>query len=189
MHSFWSVLMMLLPVMAPPTRLADIGPAPALFSLTPQASLRLGLIERQSGGRVIRLHDVYRRMPSDHSVTEPHSKSSREGGLWGKSVEFVSISLDPDRDTSDVLTRYARLFKTDLSNWHFLTGTRSEVQSVITAWGMWAKIGPTGVLDHPSRIFLLDKQGRQREIYNLEFLKERNRSSGCGGVARRSSKK
>ena len=36
---------------------------------------------------------------------------------------------------------------------------------------MWAKIGPTGVLDHPSRIFLLDPRGHQREIYNLEFLK------------------
>ena len=42
---------------------------------------------------------------------------------------------------------------------------------MIAAWGMWAKIGPTGVLDHPSRIFLLDPRGRQREIYSLEFLK------------------
>ena len=28
-----------------------------------------------------------------------------------------------------------------------------------------------GVLDHPSRVFLIDPRGRQREIYNLEFLK------------------
>ena len=33
------------------------------------------------------------------------------------------------------------------------------------------KTDPTGVLDHPSRIFLVDPQGRLREIYNLEFLK------------------
>ena len=46
-----------------------------------------------------------------------------------------------------------------------------QVEPVIAAWGMWAKSGPTGALDHPSRIFLLDPQGRQREIYNLEFLK------------------
>jgi protein SCO1/2 len=26
------------------------------------------------------------------------------------------------------------------------------------------------VLDHPSRAFLIDQRGRQREIYNLEFL-------------------
>ena len=35
---------------------------------------------------------------------------------------------------------------------------------------MWARIGPTGTLDHPSRIFLVDPGGRQREIYNLQFL-------------------
>ena len=46
---------------------------------------------------------------------------------------------------------------------------------------MWAKIGPTGVLDHPSRIFLLDPQGHQREIYNLEFLKADPCSKTCEG--------
>ena len=29
---------------------------------------------------------------------------------------------------------------------------------------------PSGVLDHPSRIFLVGPRGRQREIYNLETL-------------------
>ena len=99
-------------------------------------------------------------------------KTLEAARLWGKSVKFVSISLDPERDTPDVLKRYAELFNADLANWHFLTGSRSDVQSVIAAWGMWARIGPTGVLDHPSRIYLLDQEGRQREIYNLEFLKE-----------------
>ena len=36
---------------------------------------------------------------------------------------------------------------------------------------MWVKSDAKGVLDHPSRIFLIDGGGRQREIYNLEFLK------------------
>jgi protein SCO1/2 len=98
-------------------------------------------------------------------------KALQQAKLWGTSVEFVSISLDPQRDTPEVLKRYAQLFRADLASWHFLTGSCSDVQSVIAAWGMWAKIGPGGVLDHPSRIFLLDTQGHQREIYNLEFLK------------------
>ena len=55
--------------------------------------------------------------------------------------------------------------------WHFLTGSPEKVNEVIAAWDMWVKSDPTGVLDHPSRIFLLDPRGRQREIYNLEFLK------------------
>ena len=36
---------------------------------------------------------------------------------------------------------------------------------------MWVKPGPAGTLDHPSRIFLLDPRGHQREIYSLEFLR------------------
>ena len=44
------------------------------------------------------------------------------------------------------------------------------MSEVIAAWDMWVKSDATGVLDHPSRIFLIDSRGRQREIYNLEFL-------------------
>jgi cytochrome oxidase Cu insertion factor (SCO1/SenC/PrrC family) len=36
---------------------------------------------------------------------------------------------------------------------------------------MWARPAPNGQLDHPSRVFLLDRKGRIREIYSLEFLR------------------
>jgi protein SCO1 len=86
-------------------------------------------------------------------------------------VEFVSISLDPVRDTPEVLAQYAKIFSADTAHWHFLTGPPGEVAKVIAAWGMWARVGPSGTLDHPSRIFLVDPKGREREIYNLDFLK------------------
>jgi protein SCO1 len=97
-------------------------------------------------------------------------KKLQEAKLWGSSVEFVSITLDPKRDTPRVLRDYAALFGADPAAWHFLTGSPAKVNGVIAAWDMWAKIDATGVLDHPSRIFLVDSRGRQREIYNLEFL-------------------
>jgi len=90
--------------------------------------------------------------------------------LWGDRVAFVSITLDPQTDTPEVLTRYARIYDALGPNWHFLTGSEDRVAEVIAAWDMWARIGPTGTLDHPSRVFLLDPAGRQREIYNLQFL-------------------
>jgi protein SCO1/2 len=95
----------------------------------------------------------------------------KEAELWGKRIEFVSISLDPARDRPEVLAGYARVFDADTSAWHFLTGPPDTVAQVIAAWGMWVKPGPTGTLDHPSRIFLLDPRGHQREIYSLEFLR------------------
>jgi protein SCO1/2 len=95
----------------------------------------------------------------------------KEATLWGRQVEFVSITLDPARDRPEVLAAYARIFDADPGAWHFLTGPAETVARVISAWDMWVRPGPAGALDHPSRIFLLDPGGHQREIYSLEYLR------------------
>jgi len=88
-----------------------------------------------------------------------------------KEVEFVSVTLDPARDKPEVLANYARTYEADPATWHFLTGPPDAVSRAIADWDMWVRPGPGGALDHPSRIFLLDPRGHQREIYNLEFLR------------------
>jgi protein SCO1 len=152
--------------------LADIGPAPRTV-LVDSAGKPFDLASAK--GKVVLVSFVYTTCngvcPATTSSLGRIQKTLETAKLWGTSVEFVSITLDPKRDTPEVLKRYAQLFGADLAPWHFLTGSPADVESVITAWEMWAKIGPTGVLDHPSRIFLLDPQGHQREIYNLDFLK------------------
>ena len=97
----------------------------------------------------------------------------KEGG-----VRLLSISLDPVRDTAEVLRGYMKLYDADPSRWTFLTGPPDQVSGVVKSWGMWAKApqgrpkdAANGQLDHPSRIFLVDTQYRIREIYNLNFLK------------------
>src|SRR5258707_503927 len=97
-------------------------------------------------------------------------RSLKGKGLWGKRVAFVSITLDPERDTPAVLGRYAASYRAEPEYWHFLTGPPSRVGQVLKAWDMWAKVAPSGVIDHPSRVFLIDPKGRQREIYSLETL-------------------
>ena len=88
-----------------------------------------------------------------------------------KDVRLVSISLDPVRDTPEVLRGYMRLYDVDASSWSFLTGPVDKVAKVVSAWGMWARPAANAQLDHPSRIFLVDTQGRIREIYNLDFMR------------------
>ncbi|HEX3450894.1 MAG TPA: SCO family protein [Isosphaeraceae bacterium] len=172
MSSVWLVAMMSLSAITTLSRLADIGPAPPTIMVNSSGKL-FDLTSLK--GKVVIVSFVYTTCngtcPATTLTLSRVQKVLRQAKLWGTSVEFVSISLDPERDTPDVLKRYAELFNADLANWNFLTGSRSDVQSVIAAWGMWARIGPSGALDHPSRIFLLDPQGHQREIYNLEFLK------------------
>ncbi len=173
MFSPWLAILML--VMAPPgkpSRLADIGRAPRTVLVDSN-----GRPFDLSGlrGKVVLVSFVYTTCngvcPATTQTLVQIQHALREAKLWKNSVEFVSITLDPKRDTPDTLNHYARLFGADPAAWHFLTGKPTRVGSVIKAWGMWVKSDPNGALDHPSRIFLLDREGHQREIYNLEFLK------------------
>jgi protein SCO1 len=174
---FWILLLLLSPLTNPPSgpgELADIGPAPASdVTLTDQAGKPFAL-ERLRGKAVV-VSFVYTTCngtcPATTSSLARSQKALVEAKLWGGRVEFVSISLDPARDTPAVLRSYAKVYDADLSAWHFLTGEPERVAKVVNAWGMWARFGPSGTLDHPSRIFLVDPKGRQREIYNLDFLK------------------
>jgi protein SCO1 len=153
------------------SRLADIGPAPPVALVDAEgrpfelASLR---------GKVVVVSFIYTTCNGSCPATTHNlyrvQEALKGAGLWGKEVEFVSISLDPARDTPPVLKAYARIYTADPSSWHFLTGPPDRVARVIAAWDMWARVGPSGTLDHPSRIFLVDPRGRQREIYSLEFL-------------------
>ena len=40
---------------------------------------------------------------------------------------FVSFSVDPERDTSEVLSRYAKAYGADDRRWHFLTGEKEGI--------------------------------------------------------------
>ncbi len=171
----WSIFI-LLGVLGPPTQsapmvspLADIGPAPDM-ALTRADGASFSLSELR--GKAVLVSFVYTTCSGSCPATTLHltrvHKALKAAGLWGERVQFVSITLDPARDTPRVLTAYAQGYGADTGSWHFLTGPPDRVMKLIGEWGMWVKNGPNGQLDHPSRIFLVDPKGRQREIYNLE---------------------
>jgi protein SCO1/2 len=168
----WLVASLLIAGSPPAGRLADIAPAPRTV-LVNSAGRPFDLASLK--GKAVLVSFVYTTCtgvcPGTTQALVRIQDALKEAKLWETSVEFVSITLDPKRDNPEVLAQYARLFKADPAAWHFLTGPPPQVDSVINAWGMWVRTGPSGVLDHPSRIFLLDPRGHQREIYNLEFLK------------------
>ncbi len=152
--------------------LADIGPAPEV-SLIDQEEQPFRLDDLR--GKVVVVSFIYTTCngvcpATTHNLYRVQERL-KEAGLWGDRVQFVAITLDPERDRPDVLKRYAEIYDADLDAWHFLTGSTEEIDRVLDSWDMWAKRNDEGVLDHPSRIFLLDPRGHRREIYNLQFLK------------------
>jgi protein SCO1/2 len=75
-------------------------------------------------------------------------------------VHFVSISLDPVRDTPTALREYARKRGAELSGWSFLTGAPDEVDAVIRAYGVGSVRQPDGTIAHLVVSFVIDGQGR-----------------------------
>jgi protein SCO1/2 len=159
---------------SPPSRLADIGPAPEVALVDVQGRpFRLSDLR----GKAVVVSFIYTTCNGTCPATTRElvraRKALEQAGLWGTRAEFVSISLDPERDTPEVLARYAKQQGADADAWHFLTGPAPRVGKVLASWDMWARRDASGVLDHPSRVFLIDPRGRRREIYNLDFLTPR----------------
>jgi protein SCO1/2 len=154
-----------------PSPLADIGPAPAV-SLIDATGRPFELASLR--GKAVVVSFVYTTCNGSCPATTHNlyrvQEALKGAGLWGERVHFVSITLDPARDTPEVLGNYARIYGADPAAWHFVSGPPDRVARVVAAWDMWARTNAAGVLDHPSRIFLVDPRGRRREIYNLEFL-------------------
>jgi len=85
-----------------------------------------------------------------------------------KDVKLVSFTLDPERDTPEVLKAYAKKFDADPSRWYFLRGSYKQMQSL--AKGM--KIATADPLPgsdqilHSSKFLLVDKTNTIRGIYD-----------------------
>jgi protein SCO1/2 len=157
----------------PESRLAVIRAAPD-FTLTSQDDKSLHFADLN--GRVRLVSFIFTTCSGScpattHRMAQVQEALHKKGLDKDANVQLLSISLDPSRDTPEVLRGYGKLYDLDLANWSFLTGPKEKVETVVSDWGMWAKPAANGQLDHPSRIFLVDRQGRIREIYNLAFMK------------------
>src|SRR5205085_1094722 len=72
-----------------------------------------------------------------HRMVQIQDELKRQGLVKQEQVRLLSITLDPTRDTPEVLRGYMRLYDADAKSWTFLTGTAEEVRRVVAAWGMW----------------------------------------------------
>ncbi|MEC7872249.1 MAG: SCO family protein [Candidatus Neomarinimicrobiota bacterium] len=79
-------------------------------------------------------------------------------------VRLVSISVYPEYDTPEVLTKYAAQYNADTNRWYFLTGEEGTVQEVIKDG---FKIGDyEDIIFHSEKFALVDRSGMIRAYYN-----------------------
>jgi protein SCO1 len=144
------------PEIAPALRLRDSSAAP--FDL---ASER---------GKVVLLFFGYTHCPDICPTTLADWKHVADSlGTAREKVRFVFVSVDPERDLPAPVQRYAARFAPEFLG---LTGTRSEIDTLLKGWniaayrdGVPTDTGTSYLMAHPSQVFVVDRDGRLRLMH------------------------
>ena len=145
-------------------RLARIGPAPG-FTLTSTDGGRLSLGDLR--GSVVAVTFIYATCTDTCPLltAKMAGMQKRLGPDFGSKVRFVSITVDPERDTPRILAQYARNHGVDPAGWAFLTGTPVEIRDVGRRYGIYAKKTERGDVDHTFLTSIVDQRGILRVQY------------------------
>jgi protein SCO1/2 len=145
-------------------QLSKIGPAPA-FTLTAQDGRQVALKELR--GKVVVVTFIYTSCADACPLLTAKMAGLQDelGSDFGSNIFFISITVDPERDTPDVLTRYAQAHGANLSGWAFLTGTSDEIRAVARQYGIYHKKQTGGDVDHTFLTSLVDQRGILRVQY------------------------
>ena len=81
-------------------------------------------------------------------------------------VYFISFSVDPERDTVDVLSRYATAYGADDRRWHFLTGEKASIHQLAEHGFSLAAGHQSGGILHSLRFVLVKPDGNIHDYYN-----------------------
>jgi protein SCO1 len=87
-------------------------------------------------------------------------------------LKLVSFSVDPEKDTTEVLSRYANRYKADAQRWLFLTGAKEEISRLVqegfrlSAVALSSDSNKDSVIMHSPRFVLIDKHGEIRGYYD-----------------------
>ena len=80
-------------------------------------------------------------------------------------VRLVSFSVDPDRDTPEVLSKYADRYGADKERWLFLRAELPDLREIA-----YDRLGMVGSREQPvihsPKVALLDRAGRVRGLYS-----------------------
>jgi protein SCO1/2 len=117
---------------------------------------------------------VFTSCPSScPAVTQAMVQLRDRFGRNAMDVEFVSISVDPRRDTPRVLREYAERVGAVGDNWRFVTGEPEAVHTLVRdgfklGLGEREQSGATYDITHSNKLALVDGHGGVRGYYGIE---------------------
>ena len=152
----------------------DPGP-PAGFPIPkPEHVLAIGdtvpdfsLIDEQ--GRVTHLLDsraqltaiefIYTRCPLPDVCPRLSANFALLQKTFGRDIRLLSVTIDPEHDTPEVLRDYAHRWRADPAIWHFLTGPSETIQKVAGHFGL-VYFAEEGAITHTSSTAIIGPDSR-----------------------------
>ena len=138
-------------------------------------------------GRVTVLSFIYTRCAAPKAcpyatgvLGQLHDMTAKDETL-AKNMRLVSVSFDPEYDTPQHLATYSENVREEKSGceWRFVTAkSRAELEPILNAYDQAVDkrsnpADPQGPLYHTLRVFLIDREGRIRNIYSSSTLDPR----------------
>ncbi len=158
-----------------------------MWNLTNQDNQAFGSANLQ--GRVVLVTFVYTNCPTVCPLITAQMKKLqdefKQDGAYAARLAFVSITVDPQRDTPVRLKEYAARMGVDFSGWNWVTGDAAQMEKVWQDFGVVAYMdlatlstpaataahaehsatSATYEVTHSAKTFLLDKRGNIRAEY------------------------
>jgi protein SCO1/2 len=163
-------------------RLPVIGPAPG-FTLISQDGKPASLGDFR--GKTLAITFIYASCTDTCPMLTDKMARVQDslGTMFGEKIIFISITVDPERDTPEVLKQYADSFGAHPVGRYFLTGEPPAVRDVLQDYGIYSKKTASGDIDHTFLTSLIDYHGDLRVQYvGVRFDPEEFRSDLLGLV-------
>jgi protein SCO1 len=145
-------------------RLSKIGPAPDI-ALTDEDGKPFSLAAQR--GKVAVVTFIYASCADTCPLLTAKMVGMQKklGKDFGTRVYFVSVTVDPERDTPEALRKYGEAQGASFSGWAFLTGSPAQVQDVTRRYGIFVKKQERGDVDHTFLTSIVDQSGILRVQY------------------------
>lgn len=133
------------------------------FSLTNQQGQEVSLSD--FGGKVWVADFIFTNCPTICPIMTKEM-ATLQSEYNNQYVNFVSFTVDPERDTSEVLASYAKQFGADEKTWHFLTGEKEQLYQLANEGFKLAAAQHEGVFPHSRKFVLVSSVGEIHGYYD-----------------------
>ncbi|MBF4518482.1 SCO family protein [Flavobacterium sp. ANB] len=143
-------------------KLLTIGPAPK-FELTNQDNVKVS--NQTYKGKVYVLEFFFTTCPSICPKMNLSMLEIEKTFFGNPNFGIVSITIDPNHDTAQILKEHAKLLGVKSSNWNFLTGDKATIMDLSNkGFNLYAGENSkvNGGFEHSGLFALIDKDGNIR---------------------------